>query len=233
MPAYRHLFFDLDRTLWDMDRNSRETLEELYEQYKLAEKGISSFDQFSDKYNEINKHLWERYSKGLVDKDSLRVLRYRQTLAFFGIKDDKLARKIGEAYVTIGPLKPHLLPGTEETLKKLAPHFQLHIITNGFEEVQKIKMKHSGLNVFFKELITSERCGHKKPDPRIFAYALKKCRVKAGQVIMIGDDYDADITGAKHAGWDQVWFNTDMTGAPGDATHIISQLDELPAILLG
>ncbi len=231
MPAYRHLFFDLDRTLWDMDRNSRETLEELYHRHKLKERGILSFDQFSEKYNAINKELWQRYSKGLVDKDALRVLRYRQTLAFFGIKDDKLARKIGEEYIVMGPLKPHLLPGTEDALKKLAPHFQLHIITNGFEEVQKIKMKHSGLHVYFKELITSERSGHKKPDTRMFAYALKKCRVKAQDSIMIGDDYEADIAGARQAGIDQVWFNIDKQAA-ADATHTIARLDELPPLLL-
>ena len=232
MPAYRHLFFDLDRTLWDMDRNSRETLAELFHKYKLPERGITSFELFVKQYNEFNKILWGLYSQGKIDQASLRVLRYRQTLGHFGIKDDKLARAFGKDYIAQGPLKPHLIPGTMETLEKLAPHFKLHIITNGFEEVQHIKMKTSGLKPFFKEIITSEQSGYKKPDPKMFAYALKKCKVKTDEVIMIGDDYEADISGAKKAGWDQIWFTENKPETEWEATHIINSLEALPAILL-
>lgn len=226
---YRHLFFDLDRTLWDMDGNSRETLAELYHRHALQEKGILSAEIFIDHYLRYNDVLWDRYRRGLIDKASLRVLRFRQTLAHFGVKDARLAEAFGDDYVNEAPSKTKLMPGTIETLQKLSLGYTLHIITNGFEEVQHVKLRNSGLDRFFAEIITSERAGCTKPALAIFDYALKASGASRDESLMIGDDHATDVTGARDAGWDQVWFNT--RNEEGEATYVIGHLEELLPIL--
>jgi len=230
MPAYRHLFFDLDRTLWDMDRNARETLQELFDHHQLQARGIASAEEFITHYIRYNDVLWDRYRRGLIDKASLRVLRFRQSLAHFGVKDEQLAEAFGEDYVKEAPRKTHLLPGALETLQNLEKKFTLHIITNGFEEVQHVKLKNCALANFFSSVITSEKAGCTKPDLRIFRYALKSCGAQKQEALMIGDDLEADIKGAQQAGWDQVWLNTGPEKKT-KATYTIRELRQLEKIL--
>ncbi|TND09786.1 MAG: putative hydrolase of the HAD superfamily [Bacteroidetes bacterium] len=231
MPKpYRHLFFDLDRTLWDMDLNSRETLSDLFGRHGLQEKGIASSEIFIEYYLRYNDLLWNRYQRGLINKASLRALRFRQTFSHFGVKDVKLAEKFGDDYMNEAPAKTRLIPGTREVLTALSESFVLHIITNGFEEVQHVKMENCGLKSFFTEVITSERADCTKPDRRIFEYALKASGAAAHESIMIGDDHDIDISGARNAGWDQAWFRNGVE-AVGEATYIIDDLSELIPIL--
>lgn len=233
-PVYRHLFFDLDRTLWDMDRNSKETLTELYHHHKLLDRGIRSADEFVQHYLRYNDILWDRYRRGLIDKASLRVLRFRQSLAHFGVKDEALATAFGDDYVNEAPKKTYLLPGAIELLEELGQHFTLHIITNGFEEVQHVKLRNCAIDRFFSEIVTSEKAGCTKPDKRIFAYALRASGAQRHEALMIGDDLETDIEGAQKAGWDQAWLNTDKAPAKKTPpTYIISELQELKQHLFG
>jgi putative hydrolase of the HAD superfamily len=207
MSKYTHLFFDLDRTLWDMERNAHETLSELFYRYGLNERGVPSADVFVSHYNEYNNLLWDRYRRKLIDKSTLRALRFKQALAHFGIHDKKLAEQFDHDYITEAPRKTNLIEGAIDLLDSLHGKFELHIITNGFPEVQEFKMRNSGLDKYFGETITSEGVGHAKPDKRIFQHALRLTKAEKTASMMIGDDLHADIVGAREAGWDHVYFN--------------------------
>lgn len=228
---YQHVFFDLDRTLWDFETNSHETLIELIDKYKLIEKGISSPTTFINEYYVINDVLWEEYRQGKIDKELLRFERFKRALDKYEIFDRKLIEDFGNDYVYLSPLKTNLLPHTEEILDYLRSKYVLHIITNGFEEVQHIKLKNSGIDHYFSEIITSERAGYKKPDKRIFDFSVSLADTHVEKSIMIGDSLDADILGAKNAGMHQVFFNPNKEEHSEDITHEISSLKELKKLL--
>jgi putative hydrolase of the HAD superfamily len=233
MPNYRHLFFDLDRTLWDMERNAHETLGELFHRYGLAQRGIASAEVFIRHYNEYNDLLWDRYRRKLIDKATLRALRFKQSLAHFGIHDADLARQFDHDYITEAPQKKNLIPGAIELLDAIRDEYKLHIITNGFPEVQHHKLAHCGLESYFDVIVTSEGCGWNKPDERIFRYALKKAKATTEEALMIGDDLRVDIVGAREAGIHQVFFNPSKGGHDEPVTYEIQRLEELIGILEG
>ncbi len=231
MSDYRHLFFDLDRTLWDMERNARETLAELYERYNLKSRGIETSELFIEHYNRYNDLLWDRYRKKKIDKATLRALRFKQTLAHLGVHDQKLADRFDVDYISEAPKKKNLIPGAIELLDCLKDDFKIHIITNGFPEVQHHKIENSGLQNYFDIIITSEGCGYSKPDKRIFMHALKKAGSKKEEALMIGDDLHVDIIGAREAGWHQVFFNPIKGGHSEAVTYEISELKEMKKIV--
>jgi putative hydrolase of the HAD superfamily len=224
---YKHVFFDLDRTLWDFETNSYETLCELIEKYKLKEKGIVSIDNFIADYYKINDTLWDEYRKGTVDKETLRYQRFHKAFLKYGIEDEELTVNFGNDYVYLSPLKTNLFSHTIEVLEYLKPKYELHIITNGFEEVQHIKMKNSGIENYFSEIITSERAGFKKPDKRIFDFSMQLTNAFPAHSLMIGDSLEADIIGAKNAGLHQVFFNNHNQTHQEDVTYEIKSLKEL------
>ena len=205
----KHLFFDLDRTLWDFEKNSHDELVSLYHKYQLHQKGISLVDEFIKVYKKINKKCWEKYRKNLITKDKLRTERFLQTLIYFGIENNDLADNLGTDYVNNSPHRTILIDGTIDLLKRLEGHFSMHIITNGFEEVQWVKLEKSGLLPYFDKVITSERVGVKKPDPKIFHYALDKANALLNESVMIGDDLKTDIIGAIQIGMKCIYFNPD------------------------
>ncbi|OFY85261.1 MAG: noncanonical pyrimidine nucleotidase, YjjG family [Bacteroidetes bacterium RIFCSPLOWO2_12_FULL_35_15] len=227
MSDYEHIFFDLDRTLWDFETNSHETLSELIQKHKLPEKGIESASDFITEYLIINEQLWDEYRKGDVDKNTLRYDRFYRTLLKFKIDDRLLSQAIGNDYVITSPLKTGLFPHTKEVLDYLNANYNLHIITNGFEEVQHVKIKNCGIEKYFDQVITSERAGFKKPDVRIFEYSLATVNCNATNSLMIGDSLEADIIGARNAGIHQVYFNPKKEPHSEDVTFEISSLKEL------
>jgi putative hydrolase of the HAD superfamily len=232
MSRYRHLFFDLDRTLWDMERNAKETLVELYERHSLQSRGIETSELFVEHYNRYNDLHWDRYRRKLIDKATLRALRFKQTLAHLGVHDNKLADQFDLDYISEAPKKKNLVPGALELLDTLKDNFQLHIITNGFPEVQHHKIANGGLQHYFDVIVTSEGCGYSKPDHRIYTHALKKSGSKKEEALMIGDDLQVDIIGAREAGWDQVFFNPGKGSHGEKVTYEIVELKELREIVL-
>jgi len=228
---YKHIFFDLDRTLWDFDSSAAMAFSEIFEKYNLIEKGIESVKKFQNTYNIHNEQLWDLYRNGKIEKEILRNLRFQLTLSEFGIVDEELSEMIGDDYLAISPLKVSLFPNAFETLQYLQNKYTLHLITNGFSEVQYIKLKASGLEKYFIEVITSEDAGVKKPDVRIFEYSLQKSGAKADESLMIGDDPDVDILGAKNAGMDQVLFDPLKVFEKNGSTFYINNLEELRQIL--
>ena len=228
---YSSLFFDLDHTLWDFDTNAYHTLKELYEKYSLADRGIAPFDEFLEKYRKINHEMWGSYGKGDVTKEDLRYGRFQRALLEFGVDDESLSRAIGNDYVAISPVKTALFPFTAEVLDYLSQKYELFILTNGFEEVQHLKLSSSGINKYFRDVITSERAGYKKPDKRMFEYAIKLAGKTPGEVLMIGDALDIDIAGARQAGIDQVYFNPSKGPHTEKVTYEIGCLSELKRLL--
>jgi putative hydrolase of the HAD superfamily len=228
---YKNIFFDLDQTLWDFETNSRETLLELADKYKFTAIGIDSFDAFLTVYLEINEKMWEQHRKGLVDKHTLRYGRFEQTLEKFDITDKQLAHNIANDYTGTAPYKTNMFPNAIETLQYLSKKYSMHIITNGFEEVQFIKIKNCGIESFFNNVVTSEKASCQKPDIRIFQYALNAANAEPHNSIMIGDCLDADIGGARNAGLDQVYFNPKGKAHNQSSTYEIRNLNELVTIL--
>jgi putative hydrolase of the HAD superfamily len=228
---YETIFFDLDHTLWDFETNSRETLVELSEKYNFRDRGIDSVEHFIQKYLGINERMWEEYGKGLITKDELRHNRFHETLRSYNIDDFSLAMNIGTDYSSIAPYKPNVLPYTIEVLEYLSKKYPLYIITNGFEEVQHIKMKCCKIDHYFSDVITSERSGFKKPDKRMFDFSFSLVKAKPQTSIMIGDSLHADVLGAKDAGMSQVYFNPKAALHSEEIHHEIRSLNELMNLL--
>lgn len=230
LKNYEHIFFDLDRTLWDFERNSYETLFDLHQDLNLKDKNITAAEDFIQVYKSKNRDLWVLYRKGLISKDELRRERFHQALLHFNLNDPELAVHINDLYVANCSSKPHLLPHTKEVLDYLSKTYHLHIITNGFIEAQSVKMKSTGLENYFKAVIVSDGLGYRKPDKRIFHHALKLAGANQKNSLMIGDDYEADIIGARKVGMDQIFLNIDNQ-QNHKATFEVGNLLELKEIL--
>tara|TARA_A200000113_G_scaffold57051_1_gene48230 strand:+ start:1031 stop:1723 length:693 start_codon:yes stop_codon:yes gene_type:complete len=229
---YKHLFFDLDRTLWDFEKNSHEVLLELYQYYDLLNKGIVDSKVFIERYKYHNEKLWDLYRQNKIEKDKLRNERFKITLDEFGINSPELAANLGEDYVAHCPKKTNLFPYVHSTLNYLKERYALHIITNGFEEVQYQKLENSNLIDYFEQIITSEQVGFKKPSQQIFKFSMLKAFAKPSDSLMIGDDLHADILGAKNIGMAQVFFNPlKHEHANSEITYEINCLSELEEIL--
>ena len=229
---YKCVFFDLDRTLWDFESNANETLKELYVKYNL-DTFISSPCDFIKTYSTINNRLWAEYISGNLRKEQLRQLRFYLTLKQYGRDDRNMGIQIDTDYIAICPQKTVLFPYAQEILHYLSSKkYKLYIITNGFSEIQDIKLRKSGISHFFSAVFSSEDVGYSKPDPRIFQYALSVAKVPAKKCIMIGDDWKSDICGAKKAGMSQIFFNPlKKEQKIGNTTYEISHLKEIEDIL--
>jgi putative hydrolase of the HAD superfamily len=230
--AYKDLFFDLDHTLWDFETNSKETIQELYNTYNLTDLGIVDFDGFYDTYSAHNHRLWDRYTKGFIKQEELRWKRVYLSLLDFKVANEKLAKEMSQAYLEILPNKQHLFPYTIEILDYLKKkEYKMHLITNGFESVQFKKIKNSGIQDYFIEVITSEASNSLKPHKDIFEYALKNTNATVAESIMIGDNESADIQGGINIGMDTVFVNHIQAIPTVPATYTITHLKELENIL--
>ena len=228
MKAYRHLFFDLDHTLWDFETNANETLEQLFTEYDLARHGLFSFAEFSARYRDVNHALWRLYQSNKVTQKQLREVRFVRTLTRLGVAEADVPTDMSARFTDILPHKAAVLPHTHDVLSYLKNKgYRLHLITNGFEDIQHLKLKSSDLTRYFEEVITSEHSGHLKPDPRMFAHALARAGATAAESLMVGDNLECDVLGAYNAGIDQVYFNPDKRRHFAETTYEISSLDEL------
>jgi len=227
------LFFDLDRTLWDFDRNSLETLKELFSELGLADRGIIDFDAFYQVYRRENAACWKAYQAGAMPKPFLRGERFRRTLDVLGIEDDALAETMGAEYVSRSPLQCHLMDGALDVLAELRSRgHSIHILTNGFKEVQHIKVENSGIGAHIDAVWTSDELGHLKPAQACFEGAILGAGGRPEQAWMIGDDHEADVVGAAAAGWKGVHYSPEgrtPEGSPAEAS--VRHLGELLAVL--
>lgn len=229
--AYKNLFIDLDDTLWDIHQNGKECLEEVYRDY-----GYNNFyPTFEDYYNVYlpnNLRLWSLYSMGNIQKNELTVERFLVPVRPFGIDDPEYAKKLSADFLDRTTRKTRLIDGTMELLEYLKPRYKMHILSNGFREVQFKKIENSGLRPFFDKIILSEDAGINKPHADIFTYALKSTNSRRDQTLMIGDSWDADIVGARNSRIDQLWFNPKGCELVGfTPTYEVRRLAEVMVIL--
>ena len=221
------VFFDLDHTLWDFDKNSALAFERVFAKNKID----LSLDKFLKEYETINFNYWALFREERVTKQQLRrgrlVDTFKQYNMAYPIKTIDL---IAEAYIEELPGNNHLLPGALAILNYLQPNYNLHIITNGFHEVQHVKLDKSEIKHFFKTVTSSEEVGVKKPNPKVFHAALKKANATAENAIMIGDTYGADIVGAIGVGMDTLHYNYWKETVPADI-RVVEHLDEIKNFL--
>jgi YjjG family noncanonical pyrimidine nucleotidase len=227
----KDIFFDLDHTIWDFDRNAQETLHELYYVYKFDTLfNRANSDEFIETYTINNHRVWELYHHGKIDKPTLRKLRFADTFTQLGVDPALFPVGFEEEYLKICPTKTNLFPHAIETLEYLQNRYNLHLISNGFKEACEAKLTHSDLRKYFKTIVISEVFGVNKPDPRIFDYAVNNGEASKENSIMIGDNIDADVRGALNAGLDAIYFNVVGTDKPQDIPHMIVDLKELQDI---
>lgn len=226
--SFRHIFFDLDHTLWDFDKNSAEVLAYLYEEFNLSL--VFTFNQFIDKFREVNERLWNLYHEGRIAKEKIREDRFRLIFAELNVKSPP-PEDIAGLYLQMCPLRANTMPHAVETLRYLKNKYMLHIITNGFEDVQRVKLQSAGILKFFDQIITSESCGYTKPHENIFRYALEVALAKPDESVMIGDNYEIDILGARGAGIKAIYYNPFKTNTADGTTDQITCLSELIKIL--
>lgn len=224
-----HVFFDLDRTLWDFETNSKAALHEILSTHRIPDITGADPESFIELYTGINDRYWELYRNGTVTQPQLRRGRFLETLAHFGCTDVALADALGADYVAISPRKTALVEGAIDLLDHLCGDYTLHIITNGFEEVQHIKLRESGIRGYFNEVITSERAGVKKPDARIFRFAERVASAVPERSVMIGDHLEADVMGATSCGWHAIHFSPE--GAESGSHHHVRSLDQVRQLL--
>ncbi len=230
--AYKHLFFDLDHTLWDFETNSKETLKELFDKYNLQQTITPDFDHFYEKYSYHNKRLWNRYNHGHIRQEELKWKRMWHALLEFKLADETLAKQLSHDYLQILPYKKALFPHAKEVLDYLeAKQYKLHLITNGFEAVQWRKLENAGIAHYFDTVITSEAACSLKPRKQIFDFAINKAACCYEESLMLGDNLDADILGAINAGMDTVFVNHINEQTDLIPTYTIYHLKELEDIL--
>ncbi len=231
--AYKHLFFDLDHTLWDFERNSAECLADIYEIFDFQNLNISSLEAFQQEFSVVNRHQWSLLEQNLITHEDLRRRRFQETLENLGVKDLKTSfgLEINEYFLELLPKKAHLIEGAVEILDYLLPKYELHIISNGWQDIQVNKMKSSEIHHYFGEIITNELAGTRKPDRRIFDYAVEVAKADLVESLMIGDNYEADILGAINANMDTVFYNPDNIPTGQKPTFDIKKLIELKGIL--
>ncbi|MFM6954269.1 MAG: YjjG family noncanonical pyrimidine nucleotidase [Sphingobacteriaceae bacterium] len=229
--TYQHLFFDLDHTLWDFDRNAEETLHELYQTYGLKNLGLPSAERFIETYTHNNHQLWADYHLGLITKDQLRSTRFSKTFLDLGLAPDLVPHQFEDDYVRICPTKTNLFPEAHETLAYLQDKYVLHIISNGFKESTEMKIELTDLAKYFVNIIISEELGVNKPDSAIFKHALDCAQTGVETSLMIGDSLEADVRGALAFGMDAIYFNPERKEKPADIPKQIHHLNELVQLL--
>ncbi|MBC8111831.1 MAG: noncanonical pyrimidine nucleotidase, YjjG family [Verrucomicrobia bacterium] len=226
---YSHLFFDLDHTLWDFEKNANETLSELFEKYNFKNTTTCSETDFLETMHNINRELWQKHDANEISQTQLRKDRFPLIFKACNINlNEKIMQEFGNSYMKICPTKPHLIPFTKEILDTLiSKQYKLFILTNGFADTQPQKLKSSGILPYFEKIITPQHAGAKKPDKAMFEYALQQADIQPQHALMIGDTPETDILGGKNATIDTVWYNPKKLVSAIEPTYQINCLKDL------
>ncbi|MGJ8685026.1 MAG: YjjG family noncanonical pyrimidine nucleotidase [Nonlabens sp.] len=223
----KHLFFDLDHTLWDFDLNSKLAYKQIFEEHELD----LSLDQFIEVYEPLNLEFWRKFRENEITKEELRYQRLKTafTACDYRVTDEQIDL-YADLYIEYLPNNNHLFDGCIELLDSLNEHFEMHLITNGFNGVQQNKIEKAGLTKYFNIVLTAEAAGVKKPAPQIFHQALKMAGATVENSVMIGDSYAADILGAKNVGLKTIWFHITDQEIPDGEVVVHNLLDIQPLL---
>ena len=232
MTNVRHIFFDLDNTLWDHRKNAYLTIKELFSQQNIFEKYNIDFELFHDAYHEINEKLWEQIRDGEIDKEYLRKYRFYNTFLRFGVDDQNLSDYFEHHFLDEILKYNELVPGAADLLDYLeAKEYKMHIISNGFQEVTERKCVLSGIADYFETITSADSVGVRKPRPEIFQYSLDLAKAEKNESIMIGDDWIADVKGAQRFGIDVIFFDVYNDDPQEDNLKVIKYLLEIKQYL--
>ncbi len=232
MKNIRHIFFDLDNTLWDHRKNAWLTLKEIFVREKVRENHQLNFEEFHKEYFTINENLWAQIRDGKIDKEYLRKHRFYESFLFFGIDDFELSQRFEHNFLDEILNYNELVPGAFELLEYLSEKkYHLHILSNGFHEVTYRKTELSGIKNYFKTITSADEINIRKPQPEIYQYALDKASASKEESIMIGDDWIADVEGAKSFGLEAIFFDVFNDDFEAENIYSIKKLEEIQAIL--
>jgi YjjG family noncanonical pyrimidine nucleotidase len=228
LDEIKHIFFDLDHTLWDFEKNSALAFEKIFQELKFS----IDTQHFMDIYNPINVSYWKLYERNEIDQETLRIHRVKDAFEAIGfpISLDEI-NTISDLFIAYLTSNNHLIDGTIELLDYLKDKYTLHIITNGFSIVQEVKLQKSNLANYFVTITNSEVAGHKKPHQNIFQYALNLANASKNQSIMVGDSIEADVFGAINFGMKAVYFNPANETVSHQEIIQIQKLTQLKNIL--
>jgi putative hydrolase of the HAD superfamily len=201
----QHIFFDLDHTLWDFDKNSEIAFATIFKE----EHPTIEINQFITTYVPINQACWKLFQNDIITHTELKYKRLKDSFEHlnYKISDTEIAI-ISEKYLDLLPENNALFEGAFDILDYLKSNYTLHIITNGFAKVQERKITNSGLKPYFETITNSEMAGVKKPNPKIYDHALALAKAEKSNSIMIGDCIDADVYGALNFGIEAIYFNS-------------------------
>lgn len=230
-PPLKAVIFDLDHTLWDMERNASETLAELFLQFQFGKYTLGSAHDFVALYKLHNQHLWQDYERGLVSKQELRTLRFDRALDDLGVPSNVRPSDLWSHFLQACPEQTHLMPHARSVLTFAAAHCKVGLVSNGFDATQRRKLVHSQLESFFDVVVISEKLGFSKPNPAIFQHACRLLQVDPSEAVMIGDHLDYDIKGALDAGLRAIWFNPEGVEATWEVPIQVRSLEEVPKLL--
>lgn len=198
-------------------------------EHRIQEHCQTNFDNFIEIYEAINHEMWHLYGIKKTTKEELRYQRFYKAFLHFGYDNLNLSHTWADNYLTLSPYKNHLIEGAIDILEHLQENYELHIITNGFKEVQHIKLDYSNLRPFFKHIIISEDHGFNKPDIKIFNLAQSLTGAQNHECVMIGDNFDADVLGALNANWKAIYLSENTKDNPDKNFIQIKRLIELKA----
>ncbi len=208
MKNIRHIFFDLDNTLWDHRKNAYLTLKSIFEKENIKQHYQIDFEEFHNEYFTINENLWAQIRDGKIDKNYIRKHRFYDSFLFFNIDDASLSQRFENQFLDNILDYNQLVEGTEDLLQYLTnKNYTLHILSNGFEEVTYKKCELSGIKPFFETITSADEINIRKPQPEIFDYSLKKSGAIKENSIIIGDDWIADVEGGLAFGMDAIFFD--------------------------
>ena len=231
MSWLQHIFFDLDHTLWDYDRNSVEALEKLYLQFDLATLGLFPLERFLGSFKTANLQVWDLFDENRMNSNALRHKRLELVFQDFDLPALEIDG-FHEAYYENCSTGLHLIPGALDLLVLLSQSYQLHIITNGFDNSQFNKLRFTGLDRFFETITTSEAANSKKPDSSYFEFALKRANASRFNSLVIGDGLRTDVAGALNFGLPVIWFNPEGKETDLQPWAQVKELREIATFLL-
>lgn len=232
MKNVRHIFFDLDNTLWDHRKNAYLTIKELFSQQKIHELYKIDFELFHEAYHEINEKLWEQIRDGEIDKEYLRKYRFYDTFLRFEVDDQELADHFEHHFLDEILKYNELVPGAADLLEYLeSKEYKMHIISNGFQEVTERKCVLSGIADYFETITSADSIGLRKPRPEIFQYSLDIAKAEKSESLMIGDDWIADVKGAQRFGIDIIFFDVYSDDPEEENLKVIKNLAEIKSYL--
>lgn len=233
MENIRHIFFDLDNTLWDHRKNAYNTIQDLFLKLEININYNIDFERFHKVYDRINEYLWELIRDGKIDKDYLRKHRFYDTFLEFDIDNFELSQYFEEHFLDRILSYNDLVDGTLDLLDYLkSKDYKLHIISNGFQEVTERKCVLSGIDKYFQTITSADSVGKRKPNPEVFKYALNEANANVEESLMIGDDWIADVVGATNFGMKAVFFDALQENLERDLSVLkINKLVEIKNIL--